>query len=88
LVTNYGRVDTTGGREDEPTLIVRGQRNQIRSKTGSDEPEGLDADTQTYRFLVDGEEVATASTRYLSTEVADGFTGVTIGPCATGRGRR
>lgn len=36
--------------------------------------------------LVDGEQIANARTKYLSTEVAGGFTGVMVGPYASGTG--
>lgn len=65
-----------GDAEDVVARTPAGQRTDL----------AVDADTETYRFLVDGEEVASASTRYLSTEVAAGFTGVVLGPYATGRG--
>ena len=44
------------------------------------------ADTDEYRFRVNGEALASAAVRYLSTEVATGFTGVFLGPYATGHG--
>lgn len=52
----------------------------------------VDAAVDEYRFAAttaDGTEVALgwASTRYVSTEVAGGFTGVHIGPYAAGDGR-
>ena len=34
----------------------------------------------------DGEELGSASTRYVATDVASGFTGVVLGPYATGCG--
>ena len=53
----------------------------------------ISADSTTYAFAVeDGsgnrQQLATGETRYLSTEVAGGFTGVYIGMYATGNGTR
>ena len=42
--------------------------------------------TADYQFLADGDELGTASARYVSSEVASGFTGVYLGLYATGRG--
>ncbi|MFB6128303.1 MAG: glycoside hydrolase family 43 protein [Halorhabdus sp.] len=77
------------GRREAVVHLRIGDATEVvgRASVGTTTDLAVDADTQTYRFLVDGEEVATASTRYLSTEVADGFTGVMIGPYATGHGR-
>jgi len=47
---------------------------------------GIDAEAERYRFHVDGDELAAARAKYLSTEVAGGFTGVVVGPYATGNG--
>jgi len=41
-----------------------------------------------YQFHADGNRLGTASARYLSTEVAGGFTGVYVGCYATGNGDR
>ncbi|WP_123538977.1 glycoside hydrolase family 43 protein [Halosimplex salinum] len=49
---------------------------------------GVDAETEAYEFVVDGEVLADARPKYLSTEVAGGFTGVVVGPYATGAGGR
>lgn len=58
----------------------------------------IEADREKYRFAVDSNDdsglqsddgpqsLATAETRYVSTEVAGGFTGVLLGPYATGHG--
>jgi xylan 1,4-beta-xylosidase len=52
----------------------------------------IDADRDLYRFSYaragqERQALATGETRYLSTEVAGGFTGVYLGPYATGLGR-
>lgn len=47
---------------------------------------GVDATVESYEFVVDGESLASARPKYLSTEVAGGFTGVVVGPYATGNG--
>lgn len=50
----------------------------------------IEADAEAYRFVLDPggdrEVLAAAPTRYLATEVAGGFTGVVLGPYATGNG--
>lgn len=47
---------------------------------------GVDAETERYEFRVDDDSIASARTKYLATEVAGGFTGVMVGPYATGNG--
>ncbi|MFB6119777.1 MAG: hypothetical protein ABEJ68_01525 [Halobacteriaceae archaeon] len=44
--------------------------------------------TSTRRVRIDGEELGDAATRYVSTEVAGGFTGAFLGLYATGPGAR
>lgn len=58
-----------------------------RRRVGETAVLGVDAETTEYAFSVDGDPVATARSKYLSTEVAGGFTGVMVGPYATGNGR-
>ncbi|NGM69136.1 glycoside hydrolase family 43 protein [Natronolimnobius sp. AArcel1] len=78
-------------REGRREAIVRlriGDATEIVGRTPVGETVDLSvvADAESYRFLVDGTELGSGSTRYLSTEVADGFTGVVVGPYATGHG--
>ncbi|WP_415381265.1 glycoside hydrolase family 43 protein [Halosimplex sp. TS25] len=58
-----------------------------RAPVGTKTDLAVTADGEEYRFLADDEQLGAAATRYLSTEVTAGFTGVVIGPYATGRGR-
>ncbi len=47
----------------------------------------IQAALERYRFFAGNEELATAPTRYLATEVAGGFTGVFVAMYASGNGR-
>jgi len=77
------------GRREALLRLRIGDATEVvgRTPVGSRVDLAIDAETESYRFLVDGEELGAASTRYVSTEVADGFVGVMLGPYATGRGR-
>jgi len=76
------------GRREAVVRLRIGDATDVVGRVSVGETTDLvvDADTETYRFLVDGENLASAATRYLSTEVADGFTGTFLGLYATGRG--
>jgi len=77
------------GRREAVVRLRIGDATDVVARTPVDARVDLAvaAETERYRFLVDGDELATASTRYVSTEVADGFLGVTLGLYATGHGR-
>jgi len=78
-----------GGDEREAVVRLRiGDATEVVARRPVDERATLeiDAEAERYRFLVDGEELADARPKYLSTEVAGGFTGVVVGPYATGNG--
>lgn len=46
----------------------------------------MEAHDEYYAFLLNGKEIARMDARLLSTEMAGGFTGVTIGPyCRNGK---
>ena len=87
-----GIVRRDGERRAVCRLTVGGVSEVVGETTLPDGPVtlSLEATQDRYRFGVeaDGErdELATAATRYLATEVAGGFTGVYVGPYATGRG--
>jgi xylan 1,4-beta-xylosidase len=81
------------GREDtghEAVVRLRiGDATDVVARRSVDERTtlGVDAEAERYEFLVDGATVADARQKYLSTEVAGGFTGVFVGPYATGNGQ-
>ncbi|MFC4553142.1 MULTISPECIES: glycoside hydrolase family 43 protein [Halorussus] len=81
-------VTRSDGRREALVRLSIGDATDVIARTavGATADLAVEADARTYRFLVDGEQVADASTRYLATEVTGGFTGVVIGPYATGRG--
>jgi xylan 1,4-beta-xylosidase len=85
-------------RDGQPVLIVRRQIGSLAAEVAVQpvpaQPLTLEirADRDSYRFGyslpgLDFYELAHGETRYLSTEVAGGFTGVFIGMYATGNGR-
>jgi len=78
--------DIDGG-SDADAAVVRvtvgdATRELAREPVGERTTLGVDAAAETYEFRVDGEAVAEARPKYLSTEVAGGFTGVMVGPYA------
>jgi len=76
------------GRREAVVRLRIGDATDVvgRAPVGDPAELAVAADTDEYRFCVDGDELASAATRYLSTEVATGFTGVFLGPYATGNG--
>ncbi|WP_226010899.1 glycoside hydrolase family 43 protein [Halomicrobium salinisoli] len=76
------------GRREAVVRLRIGDATDVvgRRPVGETVELAVDAAADEYRFLVDGEEFGSAATRYLSTEVAAGFTGAVLGPYATGRG--
>lgn len=76
------------GRREALLRLRIGDATEIvgRTPVGTTTDLAVVADTKRYRFLADGEELGSAATRYVSTEVAAGFTGVVLGPYATGHG--
>ena len=85
-------VGVVGGEDTEQEAVVRlriGDATDVVARRPVDERAtlGVDAEAQRYEFLVDGEPVADARPKYLSTEVAGGFTGVFVGLYATGDGQ-
>ncbi|ELZ20300.1 glycoside hydrolase family 43 [Halosimplex carlsbadense 2-9-1] len=90
-VVGGGDGDTGGGAEGGSTALVRvtvGDATDVlaRESVGERATLGVDATAENYEFRVDGEVVAEARSKYLSTEVAGGFTGVTVGPYAVADG--
>ena len=85
-------VGVVGGEDTGREAIVRlyiGDAIDVvaRRPVGECVTLGVDAEAQRYEFLVDGEPVADARPKYLSTEVAGEFTGVFVGLYATGDGQ-
>ena len=79
--------DTDRGDDRTAEAVVRltiGDATDVlaREAVGESVTLGVDAAAETYEFRVDGESVAEARPKYLSTEVAGGFTGVMVGPYA------
>jgi alpha-N-arabinofuranosidase len=85
-------------RKGRPSIVVRCRIGFLGKEIAiSPAPEGpvelrisADRDRYGFSFAPDGgghEQIATAPTRYLSKEVAGGFTGVYVGMYATGNGR-
>jgi len=76
------------GRREALVRLRIGDATDVLGRTpvGARAVLAVDADTDRYRFSVDGEELGDAATRYVSTEVAGGFTGAFVGLYATGRG--
>jgi len=86
-----GEAEGQGEASGEPTAVVRvtiGDATEVlaREAVGERVTLGVDAAAESYAFLVDGEPAATASPKYLATEVAGGFTGVMVGPYAVAEG--
>ncbi|WP_276255183.1 glycoside hydrolase family 43 protein [Halomontanus rarus] len=76
------------GRREALVRLRIGDATEVvgRAPAGATTDLTVTADAETYRFLADGEELGSAATRYVATEVTAGFTGVVLGPYATGRG--
>ncbi|MCU4974344.1 glycoside hydrolase family 43 protein [Halobacteria archaeon AArc-m2/3/4] len=76
------------GRREAVVRLRIGDATEVvgRAPVGATTDLAVTADAEEYRFHADGEQLGSASTRYVSTEVAAGFTGVVVGPYATGRG--
>ncbi|MEY7849165.1 glycoside hydrolase family 43 protein [Natrarchaeobius sp. A-rgal3] len=82
-----GVIRRDGQREAVVRLRIGDATDVVgRTPVGASTDLAVVADTDDYRFRVDGDKLASAATRYLSTEVATGFTGVFLGPYATGNG--
>jgi len=81
-------VGVVGGEREAVVRLRIGDAAEVTARTqvGEHVTLGIDAETERYRFLVDGKELADARSKYLATEVAGGFTGVVVGPYATGNG--
>jgi len=81
-------VTRRNGRREAIVRLRIGDATDVvgRTPVGASTDLAVVADTEEFRFRVDDEELASAATRYLSTEVATGFTGVFLGPYATGHG--
>ncbi|MFC7139076.1 hypothetical protein ACFQMA_04385 [Halosimplex aquaticum] len=77
------------GRREAVARLRIGDATDVigRTPVGTTTDLAIAADAEEYRFLADGERLGAAATRYLATEVAAGFTGVVVGPYATGRGK-
>ena len=82
-----GVVGEPGGRSAVVRVTIGDATDELaRSPVEQQVTLGVDATADSYEFLVGGDPVADARPKYLSTEVAGGFTGVVVGPYATGNG--
>ncbi len=81
-------VTRRNGRREAVVRLRIGDATEVvgRTPVGASTDLTVAADTDEYRFRVDGEELASGAARSLSTKVTTGFTGVFLGPCATGHG--
>jgi alpha-N-arabinofuranosidase len=79
-----GDADGTTGESEALVRVTVGDATDVlaREPVGERATLGVDATAESYEFRVDGQPVAEAGPKYLSTEVAGGFTGVVVGPYA------
>jgi len=85
---DLGVVGGDGGGSGAVVRLQIGDASEVvaRESVGEEVTLGVNTASERYEFVVDGESVATARPKYLSTEVAGGFTGVFVGVYATGNG--
>ena len=85
---DLGVVGGDGGGSEAVVRLQIGDASEIVARESVSDGITLSVNSRVeeYEFVVDGEPVATARPKYLSTEVAGGFTGVFVGLDATGNG--